>query len=264
MRSRAPPGRMIRPKPSASLPSLSKSNSSPALQWLPPSRLEGTHAQAERGVQEMVMASWLREFGERDDFGSPVVFVELQLRQALAATAAAGGRPDAFRTACICECLGRLPEVAGHFASVLSLLRQELMRAIYVGYEPFGRTGSRQVDAQSLLSRPTYFTECFALRKRVVHLEERLNDWLTTKEALMQDADGRNELLRLAAAKWSTVLTTIRDAAGGGTPEAMQETTRRLAGLLDAMQQHSKAIDELQRVALLEVRARCRGWRDAF
>ena len=69
------------------------------------------------------------------------------------------------------------------------------MRAIYVGYEPFGRpdggrgtTGGRPCspDAQSLLSRPTYFTESLALRKRVSILEERLSDWMATKEQLKQ------------------------------------------------------------------------------
>ena len=103
------------------------------------------------------------------------------------------------------------------------------------------------------LARKTYFTECVELRMRVKALEERLTDWIATKDALAQDSDGRNELLRLAANRWNTVLLTIRESAGGGgAGDALQETSRKLNALLDSMGQHSRAIDELQRVALLE------------
>lgn len=197
------------------------------------------------------MASWMKTFGERKDFGSGIVFLEMQLRQALAATSSSGD-PDAFRTACVCECLQRLPEVAGPSAAVLTLLRQELMRAVYLDYQPFGK-GRHAIDAQALLARKTYFTECVELRMRVKALEERLTDWIATKDALAQDSDGRNELLRLAANRWNTVLLTIRESAGGGgAADALQETSRKLNALLDSMWQHSRAIDELQRVALLE------------
>ena len=74
----------------------------------------------------------------------------------------AGG---AFRTACVGECLNRLPAMAGKFGDVLRLLRQELLRAVYVDYEQLARSG-RPVDAQTLLGRPTFFAECEALRRQ--------------------------------------------------------------------------------------------------
>ena len=132
-------------------------------------------------------------------------FIEFQLRQALTATLSASS-PDEFRTACVCECLHRLaqPDAAGaSCAAVLGLMREELLKAIYVDYKPFGRgthvsssvrpehehapfaslawrrisradtsrSGvcfTRQpIDAQALLSRRTYFSDCDTLRKHV-------------------------------------------------------------------------------------------------
>ena len=253
-RSSGPPSQLLAPvaRSHGTLPRLSKGPS--PLQWLPPNRLDGLNiAPAERGAEEMVMASWLKTFGEHSNFGSGVVFLELQLRQALTATQATDDKPDAFRTACVCECLTRLIPVSGSSAGVLALLKDELMRAVYVGKQPFGKG---TVDAQTLLSRSTYFFECAALHERVASLEERLSDWTATKEQFMQDADGRNELLRLAVARWNAVLATLRETAGNTSVEGMQDTARKLASLLDSMLHHSKAIDELQRVALLEPVAR--------
>lgn len=197
------------------------------------------------------MEFWLSEFGAQKaaNFGSGVLFIEMQLRQALAATAAANGQPDAFRTACVCECLSRLPEVAGGFSTVLGLLRQELLRAVYVDYSELSRLG-RAIDAQQLLGRPTFFSQCDDLRGQVAALHERLADWQRAKEELAQDADGRKELLKLALARWNGVLANVR--AEGGAPETLHETSRKLSALLDTMSQHSAAINELERLSLLE------------
>lgn len=110
------------------------------------------------------------------------------------------------------------------------------------------------VDAQALLSRRTHFSDCDTLRKRVSALEERLADLEAAREALAQDTDGRNELLRLAASRWSAVLAGLQESPRGGArgSEALQETIRKLNGLLDSMHQHSKSLDELQRISLLE------------
>lgn len=173
-----------------------------------------------------------------------------ELRQVLAATAAAQQRlPDSFRTACVCECLSRLSEAAGSFAGVLCLLRSELLRAIYVDAGAVSRAG-RPVDAQGLLECPTYFSECAALRARVSEQAARLADWHRAKEALAQDADGRNELLRMAVTRWNAALSSLKTEMRGQAE--VQETARKLSGLLDSMLQHSKAIDELQRLSLLD------------
>jgi len=276
MTSRArPPSSVVASKkvqPSISLPSLKVASSSgghlrngpPALQWLPPSRLglPQLDAAAVKSAEDMVMASWLSEFAggqQHAHFGSGVLFIELQLRQALAATAAAGGMPDAFRTACVCECLSRLPEAAGGFGNVLGLLRQEVLRAVYVDYEQLAQSG-RPTDAQQLLARPTYFTECEKLRAKVAALEERLSDWQRAKEELAQDSDGRAELLRLAATRWNNVLgmvnTKTAEHEDEARPAVLLEASRKLSALLDSMQQHSRAIDELQRLSLLDPAAR--------
>ena len=83
----------------------------------------------------------MKDFSEYHGFKSSITFIEFQLRQALAATASAQG-PDAFRTACVCECLHRLaqPDVVGAgLSAVLKLMREELVKAIYVDHKPFGR-----------------------------------------------------------------------------------------------------------------------------
>lgn len=76
------------------------------------------------------------------------------------------------------------------------------------------------------LRSPTFFSEHARLERRVVELEGRLADWGRAKEELVQDSEGRNELLRLAATRWNAVLATFkgRDEA----PEALQETIRKL------------------------------------
>lgn len=57
-------------------------------------------------------------------------------------------------TACVCECLARLPSVASEsYAGVLQLLYQELLRAVYVDIDQLGRSG-RRVDAQALVRVP--------------------------------------------------------------------------------------------------------------
>ena len=226
------------------------------LQWLPPSQVQGARLDpsAARGAEAMLMASWVNEFGgsrsTKNKFGSGVLYIEMQLRNVLAATASAQGKPDAFRTACVCECLGKLPEVAGGFSGVLHLLRQELLRAVYLDYEQLSR-GGRPVDAQALLARPTFFVECESLRRENANLTERLSDWSRAKLEFAQDADGRNELLRLALARWNAVLSTVKS----GTDD-VREVGRKLSGLLDSMHQHSKAIDELARLTLLDPDAR--------
>ena len=89
----------------------------------------------------MIAASWMKDFAERQGFKSSITFIEFQLRQAMAATSSAQG-PDAFRTACVCECLHRLAQpdaVGAGLSAVLKLMREELLKAIYVDYKPFGR-----------------------------------------------------------------------------------------------------------------------------
>jgi len=194
------------------------------------------------------MSSWLSEFEGQGKFGSGAIYIEMQLRQALAATQTER-QPDSFRTACVCECLARLPDAAGSFAGVLKLLRGELLKAVYVNHESLERR-RRRVDAQGLLECKTYFDEVATLQAKIVEQNERLADWQRAKQELAQDADGRNELLRLAVARWNTVLSTIKGEMRSHSE--VQETARKLSALLDSMLQHSKAIDELQRISLLE------------
>lgn len=255
-----PPSRSV--SASQSLPSLGRRVEG-ALQWLPPSRLQDRELQdaAGSGAESMVMASWLSEFDSQTKFGSNALFIEMQLRQALAATAAPQGQPDRFRTACVCEALARLPQSAGSFAGVLLLLRKELLRAVYVDHEKLEKR-RQPVDAQGLLQCTTFFAECAKLRERNAEQEERLADWYRAKDELAQDSDGRNELLRLAVARWNTVLATVKSELRG-LPE-VQETARKLSGLLDSMLQHSKAIDELQRLSLLDPVARIHSQVDAL
>ena len=243
---------MRRARHAASTPSLpARSTRLPALQWLPPSSLRDSQLSTARaGSEEMLLASYLAEFDEQKGFKSAAVFLEMQLRQALAATSAtASAGPDSFRTACVCEALARLPEAAGSFAGVLQLLRTELLRSVYVDAEALARRG-RRMDAQGLLTCRTYFAECDALRREVRQLEQRLSDWRRAKDELKQDSDGRNELLRLAVARWNAVLGTVRTETRP-TPAELSDATAKLTGLLDSMLQHSRAIDELQRISLL-------------
>ena len=120
----------------------------------------------------MLVASWLSEFQEQASFGSAALFIEFQLRQALAATSASThAGPDSFRTACVCEALARLPEATGSFAGVLQLLRSELLRSVYTDCDRLARQG-RPIDAQGLLSCKTYFSECESLRREKQELKE--------------------------------------------------------------------------------------------
>lgn len=251
----------------ASLPSLDRSSTAASttntttsavqhvLQWLPPQLLkeDARLKQAASAVNSVIMASWLSEFDSQSAMKSPALFIEMQLRQAIAATSG-GRRPDRFRTACVCECLARLPAAVGNFAGVLQLLRTELLRAVYVNHEEIERR-RRRIDAQSLLECKTYFDEVAVLHARISDLEEQLADWHHTKQELAQDVDGRNELLRLALNRWNMVLSTVKSEALREKAE-VQDTAKKLSMLLDSMLQHSRAIDELQRLSLLDPMSR--------
>lgn len=97
-----------------------------ALEWLPPSSLEllRTEKEAVPLAKDALMSEWLHEFqGGTQHFNSSALFLEVQLRQALAATSSSSSssQPDAFRTATVCECLSRLPEAAGSFSRILQV-----------------------------------------------------------------------------------------------------------------------------------------------
>ena len=147
MRRSHPPSRSLAPLPPhvARAPQLGHARSTPALQWLPPASLQGIVTEGgdkkQRGAEEAIAASWMKDLSEQHAFKSSITFIEFQLRQALAATSSTQG-PDAFRTACVCECLHRLaqPDAVGTgLSAVLKLMREELLKAIYVDYKPFGR-----------------------------------------------------------------------------------------------------------------------------
>jgi hypothetical protein len=121
---------------------------------------------------------------------------------------------------------------------------------VYVNHEDIERR-RRRIDAQSLLECKTYFDEVAVLHARISDLEEQLADWHRTKQELAQDVDGRNELLRLALNRWNMVLSTVKSEALREKAE-VQDTAKKLSALLDSMQQHSRAIDELQRLSLLD------------
>lgn len=97
------------------------------LEWLPPASLSlaapGKEAEAE--AQQALMGEWLEGFSSGADgaFQSHALALEIHLRRALTATEGGAQRPDAFRTAAVCECLARLPQVAGPFARVLQVGR---------------------------------------------------------------------------------------------------------------------------------------------
>ena len=154
---------------------------------------------AASSAESMIMASWLADFQQQQHtFGSPALFFEMQLREALAATASAEGQPENFRTACVCEVLARLPPISGSLSGLLQLLRSELLRAIYVDVGMLRARQDNVLDAQALVGCRTFFSECSALRRQNQELQEQLHNWQRTKQELMREADGRNELLRLA------------------------------------------------------------------
>ena len=113
--------------PSHLLPVRTPGGGDRALEWLPPSSLEllRTEKEAVPLAKDALMGEWLQEFqGGTKRFNSSALFLEVQLRQALASTVSASSsssQPDAFRTATVCECLSRLPESAGSFSRILQV-----------------------------------------------------------------------------------------------------------------------------------------------
>ena len=161
------------------------------------------------------MGAWIDELGaaERLKFGSPVLTLEARLRAALAATRGDSDAPDSFRAAAVCECLCRLAEQSGSHASILQLLKAELLRCVYVGG---GRLSRGATDGEALLAAPTFFAEAEALRRRNDELTDLMAAWKRAKAELQRDADGRAELLRVALGRWNSVLASldgVRDAS---------------------------------------------------
>ena len=208
---------------------------------------------ADDAVQDVLISNWLREFDEGTNYTSPSLFLELRLRQALSAVDHRPA-PDAFRTATVCECLARLAEAGGPLKSLLELLRLELLRSVYVGFDQAEAASKRRhtpIDAEALLRMPTYFGKAHELQQANVELSERIAMWERTKLELKRDAEVRAELLRVALTRFSAVMCEL---AGGGL-EA-EEVLAKVGAQLEALRQHNEAIGELQRPAMVDPLAR--------
>lgn len=119
-------------------------------------------------AKDTLLGEWLREFqAGSGHFNSSALFLEVQLRKALAATSSA--QPDAFRTAAVCECLSRLPETAGSYSRILQLIRAELLRSIYEDFDAIEERGA-PVDAKVRPAPPPHRTPFARRRERPASL----------------------------------------------------------------------------------------------
>lgn len=170
------------------------------LEWLPPSSLTmfKDETDAVPLVQDAIMEKWIHEYAGPGHFNSNAVFLEVRLRQAIAASVSQPGQPDRFRTAAVCDCLSRLPEAAGSFSRILQLLRAELLRAIYVNIDELEARGV-VADATSLLSCKTFFSKTEDLAKEKAELTERVSLLEKSRQTLQQETEGRAEILGCVA-----------------------------------------------------------------
>jgi len=120
-------------------------------------------ARAEPLLLAPVLAEWTAALdSEAKQFRDPLLHLELSLQLWLKTAAPP---PHPLRTAAVCEVLARMPECLGPGASLLQLLRSELMRALYSNYALAEASGA-VLDGVALLAmdafhnRARYFFVC--------------------------------------------------------------------------------------------------------
>ncbi|KAL1521730.1 hypothetical protein AB1Y20_021385 [Prymnesium parvum] len=250
MRPRAlhPPGHLLPPRSVVGLDQR-------GLEWLPPSSLAllSKETEAVQLAKHALLNEWLQEFeGGAGEFYSSAVFLEVQLRKALAATSSSS-TPDTFRTAAVCECLARLPECAGPFSRILQILRAELLRSVYHDFDHVESTNS-VVNAEVLFKSKTFFSKVEELRQFNEEMSDRFSALEKSRQALQTETAARAEMLRMALERWNSVMVLVkRDLRGS---REAQDAVDRLSMLVSSMEEHCKTIDELARVATTDPAAR--------
>ena len=232
-----------------------KLSSMRTLEWLPPSALSLLEHEPDAvpAAQDALMHDYMRESDERAVFNSSALFLEVRLRQVLAASVRELGKPDRFRTAAVCDCLGRLAEAQSSFRRILQLLHEEVLHAVYADAGtrlPEGRPVAAAPGATALLGCTTFFARAEALAEDNRLLGERLASFERSRLELQQEAEGRAEMLRLALERWNGVMGALQQE--GRVPQETNAITSKLGALLVSIEQHCKAVDDLQAIALID------------
>ena len=164
------------------------------------------------------VAEWRLGFSaEQTAYKSFVLYMEVKLRQGLLVTARLG-LPNPYRTAIVCECLERLSGVFGRYDACLRVLRGELLRAVYLEYEPT-RPGET-VGFDTHMRRTPYFARCAELE---AELEE-------TKVAFRQHKEQTEENMKQRAA-WDKLINRIERAGQEAKGQELQEAKQKMREL---------------------------------
>ena len=163
-----------------------------------------------------LLSEWRSDFEvEREGFASAALCIELKLRHALRATAAMAS-PNRLRLAVVNDCLDCLCAALGRYRPLLSMLLDEMRRAVYATWPPRGAA----VGASRYLASPTYFELLADARREKSDLDARVAAW----------AEQREEQLRQIGA-----LTIAMDEAVRGVEELGLEKGGAVEAKLDRL-----------------------------
>jgi len=171
---------------------------------------EAVEARTElEGARVSILSHWTAAHaGESDRFASTAVYVELRLRQALAASEALGA-PNLFRCAVVCDAWERVAPMLGRYESLLSLVWRELLRCMFADYDE-GLPGS---DARGYAKRRPFFVEVQRLHKAAAEQAATIDAWGVQREEAMDALGERSKTISHTLSVWNRALAS----AGAGS-----------------------------------------------
>lgn len=171
---------------------------------------EAAQARAELdGARGSILSHWTAAYaGESDRFASTAVYVELRLRQALAASEALGA-PNLFRCAVVCDAWERVAPLLGRYESLLSLVWRELLRCMFADYDE-SLPGS---DARSYARRQPFFVEVQKQRKAAAEQAATISAWGAQRQEAMEALGERSKTISHTLSVWNRALAS----AGAGS-----------------------------------------------
>ncbi|KAL1512286.1 hypothetical protein AB1Y20_005548 [Prymnesium parvum] len=184
------------------------------------SRRNASMREAVAPVVGTVLEQWVHgTHGEKALFSSVALHIEFKLRRAIQATAGLPV-PNEFRTAVVCDCLDQLAGQLGTFSSLMKLLENEILHAVYVGYKP--SLSSHGVDGY--LKAQTYEAALQKAKVETASMHSLVRQWEGERAAKLEQIDARMEMLSAAIRTLETSNDTLRqlraDASGPPASDA--------------------------------------------
>ena len=168
-------------------------------------------------AQGAILSHWVGSHAEESDrFASSAVYVEMRLKQALAASSQ-NGAPNLFRCAIVCDAWERVMPMLGRYSRLFSLLWPELLKCIFADYHE-GLAGS---DARGYSTHRPHFLEAAQLRHACKEQGATIAQWHEQREQAMSDMGERNKTIAHTLSAWNRALAGAGQASQKAQLEAL-------------------------------------------